>query len=210
MFSREIDKVNVFPFDERWRVSELKTHFVYFSRNTLSYLSPGDKGGVWNPWHPRVSSFLSTASFGPQIRQKIWLVCECFPWKEMRFGYQMAFHNLMCVLEVKCWSLWIKLCGPGTCFLKVSIWKHLPFSRWQFSWLKNNVNEHLGWFFFPKDQITFHTKNILQQPDFITNSSWLHLEITPLVVRVRELEGVIGYIYQFVHSLIHIFLHSQQ
>ena len=59
-------------------------------------------------------------------------------------------------------------------------------------------------------QIAFHTKNILQQPDCITNSSWLHLEITPLVVRVRELEGVIGYVYQFVHSLIHIFLHCQQ
>ena len=60
------------------------------------------------------------------------------------------------------------------------------------------------------DQITFYTKYILQQSDFITNSSWLHLEITPLVLRVRELEGVIGYIYQFVHSLIHIFLHCQQ
>lgn len=48
----------------------------------------------------------------------------------------------------------------------------------------------------------------IQQPPCITNSSQFLLESVPLVVKISGVERVVGYVYPFVHSFIHLSLHS--
>lgn len=123
---------------------------------------------------PDITGFLHTSRLleGKMFQMKCDCY-ECFPWKEVRFGYQIIFPNtLMCALGVKCQLLWMKLCGPGACLLKLSTVNvcHLTFARCQFSWLKNNTtNDYLGFFKGPNCL----TQNNIQQPDCITHFSHL-------------------------------------